>query len=139
MKRKNGLTIAVIVALCLTAGLSLLYALTPYLMPLAERNSSGFDLDGIVTDDAGKPLNGVTMQVTFSRSKLMDFNSPDMHKDYRETVNSKFHIRQNRFTGVEVTFSKTDITRKPCAMIPTGQSMFSTVFGLRWQKDNALS
>ena len=105
MKRKNGLTIAVIVALCLTAGLSLRYALTPYLMPLAERNSSGFDLQGTVTDLDGNPLDGVNVEVAFSRAKTWNPNIAE-YESYRETVNSEFHIRQQRFTGADFTFAK---------------------------------
>ena len=114
MKRKKGCIIAASIAIVVTLVLGLSLILYPPLaavflignLEFAERNASGFDLDGVVTDDAGHPLSGVTMQVTFSRSNIMDYNSPDVHKDYRETVNSKFHIRQKRFTGVEVTFFK---------------------------------
>ena len=114
MKKKTGCIIAVIIAATIPLAAGLLLLLYPPLaavflmgnVQLAERNSSGFDIEGVVTDDDGHPLSGVTMQVTFSRSNIMDFNSPDVHKDYRETVNSKFHIRQKRFTGLEVTFFK---------------------------------
>lgn len=114
MKKKTGCIIAIAIAATLPLAVGLLLTLYPPLAvvllmgnaQLAERNSSGFDLEGIVTDDAGKPLNDVTMHVTFSRSNLMDFNAPDVHKDYRETVNSKFQIRQKRFTDVEVFFFK---------------------------------
>ena len=105
MKRKNGLTIAVIAALCLTAGLSLRYALTPYLMSLAERNSSGFDLQGIVTDVDGNPLDGVKVEVAFSRAKIANPHIAE-YESCRETVNSKFHVRQQRFTGADLTFAK---------------------------------
>ena len=105
MKKKNGLTIAVIVALCLTAGLSLRYALSPYLMPLAERNSSGFDLQGTVTDLDGNPLDVVNIEVAFSRAKTWNSNIAE-YESYRETVNSEFHVRQQRFTGAEFSFVK---------------------------------
>ena len=114
MKKKTGCIIAVILVTTLPLAVGLLLTLYPPLAvvllmgnaQLAERNSSGFDLEGTVTDDDGHPLKDVTMHVTFSRSKLMDFNSPDEHEDYRETVNSKFLIRQQRFTDVQVTFLK---------------------------------
>ena len=105
MKRKNGLTIAVTVALCLTAGLSLRYALTPYLMSLAERNSSGFDLQGTVTDVDGNPLDGVNVEVAFSRAKIANPHIAE-YESSRETVNSEFHIRQQCFTGADFTFAK---------------------------------
>ena len=105
LKRKNGLTIAVIVALCLTAGLSLRYAITPYLMSLSERNSSGFDLQGTVTDVDGNPLDGVSVEVAFSRAKTWNPNIAE-YESYRETVNSEFHVRQQRFTGAEFAFVK---------------------------------
>ena len=114
MKHKTAWIIAASIAIVITLLLGLSLILYPPLagglllgnLELAERNASGFDLEGVVTDDAGHPLSGVTMQVTFSRSNIMDYNSPDVHKEYRETVNSKFHIRQKRFTGVEVAFFK---------------------------------
>lgn len=114
MKHKTGCIITASIAIVITLLLGLSLILYPPLagglllgnLELAERNASGFDLEGVVTDDAGHPLSGVTMQVTFSRSNIMDYNSPDVHKEYRETVNSKFHIRQKRFTGVEVAFFK---------------------------------
>ena len=105
LKRKNGLTIAVIVVLCLTAGLSLRYALTPYLMSLAERNSSGFDLQGTVTDVDGNPLDGVNIEVAFSRAKITNPHIAE-YESSRETVNSEFHVRQQRFTCADLTFAK---------------------------------
>ena len=74
MKKKTGCIIAVILAATIPLAAGLLLLLFPPLaavflmgnVQLAERNSSGFDLEGVVTDDAGHPLSGVTMQVTFS-------------------------------------------------------------------------
>lgn len=114
MKKKTGIIISITIAASLLLAAGLLMFLSPSLAfvlvlsgnQLAERNSSGFDLEGTVTDDDGHPLKGVTMHVTFSRSNLMDFNSPGTHTDYRETVNSKFLIRQQRFTDVQVIFFK---------------------------------
>ena len=94
-----------IVALSLTAGLSLRYALTPYLMSLAERNSSGFDLQGTVTDVDGNPLDGVNVEVAFPGAKIANPHRAE-YESSRETVNSEFHIRQQRFTGADFTFAK---------------------------------
>lgn len=114
MKKKTGIIISIAIAASLPLAAGLLMFLAPSFAilfvlggdQLAERNASGFDLEGTVTDDDGHPLKDVTMHVTFSRSKLLDFNSPDEHEDYRENVNSKFLIRQKRYTDVQVTFFK---------------------------------
>jgi hypothetical protein len=74
-------------------------------MPLAERNSSGFDLHGTVTDLDGNPLDGVNVEVDFSRAKTWNPNIAE-YESYRETVNSEFHVRQQRFTGAEFAFVK---------------------------------
>ena len=111
MKKKTGFIISIAASLPLAAGLlmflfpSLSFVLLFGNIQLSERNSSGFDLQGTVTDVDGNPLDGGNVEVAFSGAKIANPHIAE-YESSRETVNSEFHIRQQRFTGADFTFAK---------------------------------
>ena len=66
---------------------------------------SGFDLSGIVTDEDGNPIDGVTMRAEYSRVNTATFHSEDKREEPVE-VNSEFHIKQKGWTELDLDFSK---------------------------------
>ena len=109
MKYKSVSTIAAILCLGLTAGVlcSSCKTGTAVLMN-ADDNlriaSSGFDIRGTVTDEDGNPLDGVTMEMAFSRVNTASFRSENLNET--ETVDSAFHVRRKGWTELRMEFWK---------------------------------
>ena len=66
--------------------------------------SSGFDIRGTVTDEDGNPLDGVKMEMAFSRVNTASFRSENLNET--ETVDSAFHVQRKGWTELQLTFLK---------------------------------
>ena len=109
MKHKTVSTIAAILCLGLTTGLlcSSCKTGTVLLMNTDDNlriSSSGFDIRGTVTDEDGNPLDGVTMEMAFSRVNTASFRSENLNET--ETVDSAFHVQRKGWTELQLTFWK---------------------------------
>ena len=109
MKYKSVSTIAAILCLGLTTGLLCSSCKTgTVLLMNADDNlrisSSGFDIRGTVTDEDGNPLDGVTMEMAFSRVNTASFRSENLNET--ETVDSAFHVQRKGWTELQLTFWK---------------------------------
>ena len=57
---------------------------------------SGFDLSGTVTDEDGNPLDGVTMEMAFSRVNTASFRSENLNETKRSIRRFMFRERAGR-------------------------------------------
>ena len=69
-------------------------------------DASEFDLQFIITDADGKPLNGVTMELERKRPRIPLLSGEWEKKTEKKTVDSKFRIQEKGWTGLDLRFLK---------------------------------
>ena len=71
-------------------------------------DASEFDLQFTITDDDGKPLDGVKVEMRLERPdvKLLLSGGSESKKPEEKTVDSKFRIHENGWTRIELMFKK---------------------------------